>query len=171
MSDATQPEPAEARVHVAGLWRRVAAGLIDGLILSPVLILAGWLAFRLTDMPPLSSSGFRPELLLELFLWGGLPFYSVVAIALALAQLYAFLFVTLTGKTPGLLVLRARVINIYGHQPEWWRTLLRCSGLLLALSLLGLGLVWIGFDREKRGLHDWLAGTYVIRGGPVETVG
>jgi len=22
--------------------------------------------------------------------------------------------------------------------------------------------LWIGFDREKRALHDWVAGTYVV---------
>ena len=33
-----------------------------------------------------------------------------------------------------------------------------------AAATLGLGFAWIGFDREKRGLHDWLAGTYVVRG-------
>jgi uncharacterized RDD family membrane protein YckC len=28
---------------------------------------------------------------------------------------------------------------------------------------LGLGFLWIGFDSEKRGLHDWLSGTYVVK--------
>jgi uncharacterized RDD family membrane protein YckC len=23
--------------------------------------------------------------------------------------------------------------------------------------------LWIGFDREKRGLHDWIADTYVVK--------
>jgi uncharacterized RDD family membrane protein YckC len=23
--------------------------------------------------------------------------------------------------------------------------------------------LWMGFDSEKRGLQDWIAGTYVIR--------
>jgi uncharacterized RDD family membrane protein YckC len=26
-----------------------------------------------------------------------------------------------------------------------------------------LGFLWVGFDSEKRGLHDWIAGTYVIK--------
>jgi uncharacterized RDD family membrane protein YckC len=26
-----------------------------------------------------------------------------------------------------------------------------------------LGFFWVGFDSEKRGLHDWIAGTYVIK--------
>ena len=159
-----------SEVLVAGLWRRVAAAIVDVSILSPVLILASWLAFRVADMPALANA-FRPEVVLELVLWGGLPFYSVLGVAAGLALLYVFLFVTLTGNTPGLRLFRARVINVYGDRPEWWRALLRCAGLLAALLLLGLGLLWIAFDREKRGLHDWLAGTYVIRGEPVETGG
>ena len=43
------------------------------------------------------------------------------------------------------------------------RTLLRTSGYVLSAVLFSLGFLWIGFDREKRGLHDWIAGTYVIR--------
>ena len=32
-----------------------------------------------------------------------------------------------------------------------------------SVATLGLGFFWIGFDSEKRGLHDWLAGTYVVK--------
>jgi uncharacterized RDD family membrane protein YckC len=28
---------------------------------------------------------------------------------------------------------------------------------------LGLGFLWIGFDSEKRGLQDWVSGTYVVK--------
>jgi uncharacterized RDD family membrane protein YckC len=154
------------RVHVVGLCRRVAACFVDGFLLSPVLLFAGWLAFRVTGIPATSSKGLRPEAVLDLLVWGGLPFYSIVAVAATIALLYSFLFVSLTGKTPGLRVLSSRVINVYGERPEWWRSLVRCIALLVGLIPLGLGLLWIGFDREKRGLHDWLAGTYVIRTGP-----
>lgn len=154
------------RVHVVGLFRRVAACLLDGLLLSPMLIFAAWLAFRVTGIPATTGRGLRPEALLDLLVWGGLPFYSIVAVAATIALLYSFLFVTLTGKTPGLRVLRSRVINVYGDRPEWWRSLFRCIALLIGLIPLGLGLLWIGFDREKRGLHDWLAGTYVVRSRP-----
>ena len=34
---------------------------------------------------------------------------------------------------------------------------------LLGVATLGLGFIWIAFDSEKRGLHDWLAGTYVVK--------
>ena len=180
--EAVQQEPARValvssvpqtgpRVRVVGLSRRLVAAVIDLVCLSPVLFLSGWIALRLAGISISSAKTFRPEVLLELFLWGGVPFYSVVAVAFALVLLYAFLFVSLLGHTPGLRLVRARVIDVYGDRPRWWRVLLRCAGIVVSLGLLALGLLWIGVDREKRGLHDWLSGTYVIRAVPAERPG
>jgi uncharacterized RDD family membrane protein YckC len=152
-------------VRVAGLWRRLLAGAIDVLILSPVLVLLGWLAFRITGYRLPLGPELRVESLLELLLEGGTMLYSLAAVGLLILLLYGFVFMATTGATPGLRLLRLRVISVYGETPEWWRALLRCAGWLLGLVLLGLGFAWIGFDREKRGLHDWVAGTYVIRAG------
>ena len=38
------------------------------------------------------------------------------------------------------------------------------GGLVLGLAIAVLGFLWIAFDSEKRGWHDWLAGTYVVKG-------
>lgn len=150
-------------VYVVGLWRRILAGVVDLLCLTPVLLLGGYLATRLAGVSVTTPQELRPETVLELFLKGGLAFYGVLGLLLALSMLYAFLFVATTGRTPGLKLLRGRVINVYGERPEWWRAFLRCWGFVLGLLFLGLGLLWIGFDRHKRGLHDWLSGTYVVR--------
>ena len=150
-------------VRVVGFWRRAAAATVDALCLSPAMALLGWLAFRATGIRLFTSSELRFESMLELFLEGGGLVYSLLAMGIVIVLLYGFLFTATTGATPGLRLLRLRVINVYGDSPEWWRGLLRCLGLLAAGLVLGLGLVWVGFDREKRGLHDWLAGTYVIR--------
>ncbi|MCA9670636.1 MAG: RDD family protein [Myxococcales bacterium] len=152
------------RVYVVGVWRRAAAGLVDLACVSPVLLLAAWLALRVARLP--IGERFGPETLIELLLWGGAGFYGTLALCIAIALLYALIFVALTGRTPGLRLLGARVINVYGERPEWWRVVLRCLAMMLSVALAGLGLLWIGFDREKRGLHDWIAGTYVIRARP-----
>jgi uncharacterized RDD family membrane protein YckC len=157
--------PEGRSVRVAGLWRRLLASLVDGLILSPLLFLLGWLTARLTGYRLPLGPAWRVESLLEVVLEGGSMLYSLLTVGLLVLLLYAFLFLVTTGATPGLRLLRLRVISIYGDTPEWWRALLRCGGWLLGLLVLGLGFVWIGFDREKRGLHDWMAGTYVIRTG------
>lgn len=156
-------DPSAPVVHVAGLWRRIAAGVIDSLLVAPIVVLAAYLAIKVTGIEISSWGALRLELLLEIALRGGLAFYGSVALAVLLALLYGFVFISTMGSTPGLRWMRIRVINIYGDRPEWWRVLLRGVGGVVGLLLLGLGMLWIGFDREKRGLHDWLAGTYAIR--------
>lgn len=150
-------------VRVAGLLRRMGAALVDALCLTPAIALLGWLAFRVTGVR--APAELRFESILELFLEGGSLFYGVLGMAVAIMLLYGFLFIVTTGATPGLRLLRLRVIDLYGDPPSWWRVVLRGLGLLVGVGLLGLGVLWVGFDREKRGLHDWIAGTYVIRAG------
>jgi len=156
-------EAAGSKVFVAGLIRRAVAGAVDTLIVAPILLFAGWITCKATgaQLPPLSELRFESGL--ELVLDGGSLFYSLLALGALILVLYGSLFMATTGATPGLRLLGLRVINVYGESPEWWRALIRCVGSIVSALALGLGLLWIGFDREKRGLHDWLAGTYVIR--------
>ena len=65
-------------------------------------------------------------------------------------------------RAPGKRLLGLMVIDVYGERPGLARTLLRTSGYLVSAALFSLGFLWIGFDRERRALHDWLAGTYVV---------
>lgn len=151
-------------VVVAGFWRRALAALVDTLIVSPVLVLFFWLAKVLTGYSFPAVSQYRLETVLELVIGGGGLLYSAVAMMLVLVLLYMSLFLLISGATPGLKLLRLQVINVYGQAPEVWRVALRAVGFIVSCGLLGLGFLWIGFDREKRGLPDWFAGTYVIRG-------
>jgi len=162
-----QPESVEASrpvVRVAGFWSRTGAFVVDGICLAPALALLGWLAFKAGGIRLPSGAELRLESVLELVLDGGGLVHGLTALAVVIILLYGFLFTVTTGATPGHRLLGLRVINIYGEAPESWRVLLRCLGFLVGAALLGLGLVWVGFDREKRGLHDLVAGTYVIRG-------
>ena len=54
------------------------------------------------------------------------------------------------------------VVDVYGDRPSVLRAFVRTLGYGIAVLPFSLGVLWIGFDREKRGLHDWLAGTYVV---------
>ena len=150
-------------VHVVGFWRRLIASLVDTLILLPFLALGLYLVARISGVSLHRLGTLRVETFLELAIQGGVIFYGLLGLVVTLAMLYTFLFVATTGRTPGLKLLRIRVINIYGERPEWWRAVLRSGGVVIGLLILGLGLLWIGFDRQKRGLHDWLAGTYAVR--------
>ncbi|MBK8482479.1 MAG: RDD family protein [Proteobacteria bacterium] len=151
-------------VYVVGIWRRAAAALIDALALLPLLLLAAWVT---TWVAPRVTAQALPqrhaEIVIELLLRGDPALVALLVIFALLGTLYQVVFIAALGATPGLRLLRATVIDTFGARPSAWRVLLRCAGQALGLLLLGLGLLWAAFDAEKRGLQDWLAGTYVIR--------
>jgi uncharacterized RDD family membrane protein YckC len=81
---------------------------------------------------------------------------------IVVTMLYFFLFHAARGQTPGKQLLGLMVLTVYGERPGVGRCLLRTFGYLLSVLPFSLGLLWVGFDREKRALHDWVAGTYVV---------
>jgi uncharacterized RDD family membrane protein YckC len=82
----------------------------------------------------------------------------------AIGLVYLLVFHIALGRTLGMRLLRLRVIDVYGDRPSPARCVARCAGYLAGVATLFLGFLWMGFDSEKRGLQDWIAGTYVIRG-------
>jgi len=67
------------------------------------------------------------------------------------------------GQTLGKRLLGARVVDENGAPIGYLRALGRCVATIVAALPLGLGLVMAGFRRDRRGLHDLLAGTRVVR--------
>jgi uncharacterized RDD family membrane protein YckC len=112
-------------------------------------------------LPRFSQLG--PDYVVDMAVNGGVLAESGVAMLVILAFLYFFLFTALRGQTFGKHLMRVKVIDAYGERPSIMRALLRTVAYVPSLLLLALGFLWIGFDREKRGLHDWLADTYVVK--------
>jgi uncharacterized RDD family membrane protein YckC len=50
-----------------------------------------------------------------------------------------------------------------GGQPTTAKFIVRYLGYFLFSIPLGLGLFWVAFDKRKRGWHEMLAGTVVVR--------
>ena len=132
----------------AGVWRRAAALVVD-LVLVAVLTRAGlWLAAGLAGLAPA---------------------FHLVAEALGLTWLYftpVAYFVLghgTAGQTVGKRLVGARVIDEGGAPIGYIRALGRCLATVLAALPLGIGLVMAGVRADRRGLHDFLAGTRVVR--------
>ena len=149
--------------RVVGLTRRGLAALADLLVLlataGPLHLGVCW-ALDLT--PPVRGAPTLDTLLL----WLALPPAAValwLAPFLGIAAFYVVLFTAVSGQTPGLMLVGARVVTARGARPGLLRALVRLLALAAGLIPGGLGALWIAFDREKRGLHDHLAGTYVVR--------
>ena len=75
---------------------------------------------------------------------------------------YFVLFWSSTGQTPGMRLFRLRVSGRNGRPPSAWRAVLRAVGTVIAIVPLFAGYVPVLFDERRRGLPDFLAGTFVV---------
>jgi uncharacterized RDD family membrane protein YckC len=151
------------RFRAAGLLRRAAAVVVDLALLLPVCGLFGLTLCLLFKQPIPRLAELSPDLLIAALLDGNAASEALLALSGILFFLYFFVFHAARGQTPGKKLLGLRVIDAYGARPGLLRTLLRTASYLLSLLPCSLGFLWIGFDRERRALHDWVAGTYVVR--------
>ena len=156
-----QPQ-APVRVRVAGPVRRLAASVLDGAIVGGAfLVLFTGVSLVLGERLPMIGQ-LGPDHLVDAIVSGQTGTTIALVILGVVSFLYTFLFLAVRGQTPGKRVLGIRVIDGFGDRPSMPRALVRTLAYIPAIGLLGLGLVWIAFDRERRGLHDWIADTYVV---------
>jgi uncharacterized RDD family membrane protein YckC len=153
-------------VYVAGFWRRAVGGLVDTVVVLPLALAAVWLASKLTGLtlPPLRRGAV--DYWLDLVLAGDPGLLGALGLGATVLVIYLLVFQALAGRTLGMRSVGLKIIDVYGDAPGVFRCGLRAVGYLVAAATGGLGFLWIGFDREKRGLHDWLAGTYVTKPPP-----
>jgi len=152
--------------YASGFWRRAAGFGIDAAIILPVGLLLTWMAGAISglDVP---ASRFRGlDFWLDLLLTSDPVTWGAIGLLAAIAVVYLLVFQVILGQTPGMRVVGARVIDVYGEAPSYGRAAARTAGYLACFATLGLGFLWAGFDAERRGLHDWISGTYVVRVRP-----
>lgn len=131
----------------SGFWRRAAAMGVDWLWLFCVTGALAWLIFGM----PLPSAGDSQAAIGARWIHNLLP--AVVFIA----------GWRLFGTTPGKLLLELRVVDARtGGRPSWPRAIVRYIGYFVSALPLGLGFLWMLFDRRKQTWHDKLARTRVI---------
>jgi uncharacterized RDD family membrane protein YckC len=75
---------------------------------------------------------------------------------------YLIVFWSAAGRTPGMQLLRVRVRGPDGANPSMARSVVRTFGTWLAIIPLFAGYLPVLFDRRRRGLPDYLAGTEVV---------
>ena len=139
--------------ELASIAQRIGGALIDGLLTSMVVVVP--MILGLIDLDELDGTLPGP-IIAGLFLFGAV--YTIVPTALL-------------GQTPGKIAVGTRVVTeADGSLPGWTRSMVRWAlpGLAGRLPVIGLGvslaimasLVW---DRRRRGLHDRMAGTIVVK--------
>ncbi|HWF92170.1 MAG TPA: RDD family protein [Terriglobales bacterium] len=135
----------EVPLQSSSLSRRLAAAMIDAMIIAASLGMFGSVFFRLTS-PILSD-----------LQWTEIA--AVLAGAFWIAYQYSFL--VYSGNTPGLRVAGLRLARFDGsdasRQLRQWRVL---SSLLSAASI-GLGYLWCFLDEDQLCWHDRITRTHL----------
>jgi uncharacterized RDD family membrane protein YckC len=152
-------------VYVAGFWKRAFAAIIDLAIVIPCALVITLLVSKIAGvhLPPTNLRVIDLDRWIDLALAKDPALVMGLGLFTAIGLAYLLLFHVVLGRTVGMRVLKLRIIDVYGDRPSPARCLARCAGYLAGVATLFLGFLWIGFDSEKRGLQDWIAGTYVIR--------
>jgi uncharacterized RDD family membrane protein YckC len=152
-------------VYVVGFWKRAVAALIDAAIILPAGLLVTLIVSKIAGvhLPPKTLHITDVDLWIDLVLATDPALVMGFVLCLAIGLVYLLVFHIVLGRTLGMRVLKLKVIDVYGDPPSPARCVARCAGYVAAAATLFLGFLWIGFDSEKRGLQDWIAGTYVIR--------
>jgi uncharacterized RDD family membrane protein YckC len=152
-------------VHVVGFWKRFAAAVVDLAIVIPISLLITLIVSKIAGvhLPPSNLRILDIDLWIDLMLATDPALLMAFILFTAIGMTYLLVFHIILGRTLGMRLLKIRIIDVYGDKPSPARCAARCAGYLAGVATLFLGFLWMGFDSEKRGLHDWIAGTYVIR--------
>jgi uncharacterized RDD family membrane protein YckC len=126
----------------AGFWIRMAALFIDLVIMGAV-----------TD----GLFGHGRVVYLHGRLTFDNPALSVCTV------IYGVLLWKLRGTTIGGIICGLRVVRLDDRPIDWETAIVRGLGCFLSAAAVGLGFFWIGWDAEKQGWHDKIAGTVVVR--------
>jgi len=129
-----------------GFGRRLVAYIID-------IIIVGVSAFLIGVILRLSMSFSSEQAVGEMVM-------SVYFVA----YLVYFILMESSSKqaTVGKMLLKVKVVNGDGERLSLLNAVGRSFGRLISGMLMGLGYVMILFTKEKQGLHDKLAKTYVV---------
>jgi len=91
---------------------------------------------------------------------------SGALIVVSTGFLYFTFFVGSCGQTPGKRLFGLRIIQETGEEMTYGRACLRSLYWIVSLLLFSIGFVMIALNKQKQGLHDKLARTYVVRTRP-----
>jgi uncharacterized RDD family membrane protein YckC len=122
-------------------------------------------------------AGFFPRLLAALLDWILVLFVSFLTFhphfIIFLGLIYFSAMWTWRGTTVGGIILGLKVTREDGNRLTLPVAIVRALAGVFSVALLGLGFIWIVWDREKQGWHDRIAGTVVLRlprGNPLLSV-
>jgi uncharacterized RDD family membrane protein YckC len=157
-------DPPEPGIEFAPHGARLVAYLIDSAIVIAVAV-ALLLGVGLVFLAGASAPGDGTTL--EISAGAVVATVLLIVVALLLILLYFPFFWARGGQTPGMWPFGLRVVRDRdGGRIGWGTALLRMLGMYAATALFYLGFIWILVDKRRRGFHDLIAGTVVVKQSP-----
>ena len=141
-------------LEFAGFWSRMAAYLIDG-----VIILVTMTIFTPTwglDIPSFNEISADP-------MAAFLTLRQLFPLLVVISGLYLVSFWIWRGQTPGKIALNIKVLRRDGDCLTMGSAILRFIGYVIAPFTLFMVFIWILFDRQNQGIHDKFADSYVVK--------
>jgi uncharacterized RDD family membrane protein YckC len=162
--NATAAAAADRALPPAGFWARLAAFMIDRILLTLVFV-AVWTPiatprhWQIPDLPQTLTDASVQQYREQLKLWMD----KALPIFLPIFLLYDVLLNGRFGATVGKMAIGAKITMLDGSPIGYSRALLRwMAARLCEFLFFFIFYLFIGLRRDKRGLHDLLAGTKVV---------
>ncbi len=135
----------------AGFWRRFMAFLVDMLWITPLLSLLLYFSYSGELVSILEFSELKTLLI-----------YNILPILVILGLVILWFWIRY-GATPGKLLFDCEIVDVRsGENIGLGQILLRYLGYMISVLSLGLGFLWIMWDKRKQGWHDKISGTMVV---------
>jgi uncharacterized RDD family membrane protein YckC len=135
----------------AGFWVRVAALLVDGLIIgllnSVILFSALGATYYVADYQTFQSE------------------HAILLVTILFVKLAYFTFFTSSvwQATPGKKIVGIKVMNTDGTRISFLKSLGRCTiGYMLSSIIFFVGYIMVAFTPKRTALHDKVFSTYVV---------
>jgi uncharacterized RDD family membrane protein YckC len=141
----------KTRVKTIGFGRRLVSTLWDGLL---IFFMSFILIIVIAFVEIFAASFMRDSELpiTQMTFWTGI----------FLSLLYYVGMWTTSGQTIGKATLGIKVVGKNGKPLPVGRALLRWIGFIISGVVFSLGFLWININKQRRGWHDIIAGSYVV---------
>ncbi|MFK8028806.1 MAG: RDD family protein [Gammaproteobacteria bacterium] len=130
-----------------GFWMRVVASIVDTILMVLVIAPILYLVYGPDYFTSTTLSHGALDIIMQ---------YLIPAVVVIVFWVYK-------SATPGKMIIGAKIIDANtGGPASTGKLILRYVGYYIAAIPLGLGILWVGWDRRKQGWHDKIAGTMVV---------
>jgi uncharacterized RDD family membrane protein YckC len=148
----------------AGLWRRLAAAIVDILALFLMLWMVNWASGSLLVQPIETFEPGAGETVV------GSTHVVPTGFGFIVGFIFSWLYFALLQSSPrqatlGKIMFGMVVTDLDGRPIGFLRATRRFLGKIVSILILFIGLIMIAFTARHQGLHDMIAGTLVLRQG------